>query len=71
MTPNQEKSLEFVVSNDDEGLRLDAFLVEHCPDLSRTSIQADLKEGHATVNDRKRPKSFRLKTNNKVIYFPQ
>ncbi len=60
----------FKVGEDDVGLRLDAFLVEYCPDYSRTRIQNDLSKGRILVDGRKRPKGFRLKEGWEITFDP-
>ncbi len=65
-----EKNLVFQVSAEEAGMRLDAFLVDQCPDFSRTRIQGDLAEGRILVEDRIRPKGFRLKAGWKVSFTP-
>jgi 23S rRNA pseudouridine1911/1915/1917 synthase len=66
--PGQQ--LTFAVSEEDAGRRLDAFLNEKCPDLSRNRIQGDLEEGRVLVEGRRRPKSFKLKAGHTVTYTP-
>lgn len=66
----EEKKLTFLVTEETEGMRLDAFLVLHCPEYSRTRIQEDLKVGQVLVNDTQRPKGFRLRPKSTVVYKP-
>ena len=54
----------------EEGLRLDAFLVLRCPDLTRNRIQTDLMDKLAKVDGRQRPKSFKLKAGQQVEFRP-
>ena len=63
-------ALSFTVTDSDVGLRLDAFLVKHCPDFSRNRIQGDLQADRVLVNDRIRPKGFKLKIGAVVVYQP-
>ncbi len=65
-----ETTLTFQVTDETEGMRLDAFLVVCCPEYSRTRIQEDLKTGQVLVNGTKRPKGFRLRPNSSVEYKP-
>jgi len=65
------EALEFVVDPDEDGLRLDQFLVERCPELSRNRIQVDLKAGRVLVDGRHRPKGFRLKAGVAVAFSPE
>ena len=70
MTDSNNAPLVFKVSEDDAGLRLDAFLVEQCPDFSRNRIQTELAEGRILVQGRARAKGFRLKAGWKVSFEP-
>jgi 23S rRNA pseudouridine1911/1915/1917 synthase len=58
----------FKVEPDEDGLRLDAFLVSRCPDMSRTRIQADVDAGRARVNGRDRRKGYRIQAGDEVTY---
>ena len=64
------QSRVFLVAAGEAGLRLDSFLVEKCPDLSRSRIHADMKEDRVTVDGRSRPKGFRLKAGSEVVFTP-
>jgi 23S rRNA pseudouridine1911/1915/1917 synthase len=48
------------------GLRVDKFLSENCPDLSRTQAQKLIEEGHVTVNDRITRSSLKLLEGDKI-----
>ena len=37
---------------DEQGARLDKYVTEHCPELSRTQTQRLIGEGYIKVNDR-------------------
>lgn len=60
----------FTVGPDDEGQRLDRFLTRQCPDLSRSRIHTDMKDDRVLVDDRLRPKGFRLKAGSRVVFRP-
>ena len=60
----------FTVGPDDEGKRLDSFLTQQCPDLSRSRIHTDMKDDRVLVDDRLRPKGFRLKVGSRVVFRP-
>jgi 23S rRNA pseudouridine1911/1915/1917 synthase len=60
----------FTVGPDDDGQRLDSFLTEQCPDLSRSRIHTDMKDDRVLVDDRLRPKGFRLKAGSRVVFRP-
>ncbi|MCP4293517.1 MAG: RluA family pseudouridine synthase [bacterium] len=70
MTDSTQPTFEFSVTEEDAGMRLDAFLVQKCPDISRTKIQSDLGEGLIQVQGRQRPKGFRLKVGWQVTFSP-
>jgi 23S rRNA pseudouridine1911/1915/1917 synthase len=48
------------------GLRVDKFLSENCPDLSRTQAQKLIEEGHVTVNERPVRSSLKLMAGDKI-----
>ena len=51
-TDTPEECLDFTVPNSAAGDRLDKGLADGCPDLSRSRLQALIKEGQVTVNGR-------------------
>lgn len=56
----------FVVDADNVGIRLDAFLVIHVPELSRSSLQKLCIAGRVTVNDQSQPVKYKVKLDDKV-----
>jgi len=70
MVDAEESGRSFAVGSDDEGQRLDTFLVALCPDISRSRLHEDMKEGRVLVDGRSRPKSFRLRAGGEVVYLP-
>jgi 23S rRNA pseudouridine1911/1915/1917 synthase len=56
----------FVVADDAEGRRLDRALADYLPDLSRTYVQALIEDGQATVEERQRKASYRLRAGERV-----
>ncbi len=60
----------FTASAGDAGKRLDLFLAELCPDLSRAAVQRALAAGGVAVGGRVRPKSFRLRAGDKIELRP-
>ncbi len=52
------------------GTRLDAFLVSRLPERSRTLIHADIADGRVLVDGRRRPKGYRLRGGETVVYAP-
>lgn len=69
---NDQDSQErcFTVETSDEGKRLDSFLAENCPDLSRSRIHTEMKKERVLVDGRPRPKGFRLKADSRVVFRP-
>ncbi|MEN8007230.1 MAG: RluA family pseudouridine synthase [Candidatus Krumholzibacteriota bacterium] len=70
MTDKEKAERTFTVEPDDAGQRLDSFLVDRCPDISRNRIHADMKEERVRVDGRSRPKGYRLRDGNKVVFQP-
>ena len=44
------ETIQYIVSADEAGSRLDQFLVKKVPDISRSFLQKQIKENHVTVN---------------------
>jgi len=63
---NEKKSnrLQFTVARD--GVRLDKYIVEECPELSRSYVQRLIEEGNVTVNGRAAKGSLRLNIGDRV-----
>ncbi len=58
------KILTFTVEED--GIRLDKYLVKKCPELSRNQVQKLIKEGKVTVNDSPSKSGLKLALGDKV-----
>jgi 23S rRNA pseudouridine1911/1915/1917 synthase len=56
----------YIFSADAGGVRLDKFVGEKCPGLSRTHAQKLIAEGHVTVNGRAARPSLKLNTGDKI-----
>ena len=54
---------------DGPGVRLDKYVHENCPELSRTQAQRLITEGHITVNDRAARSSHKLDIGDRVKVF--
>lgn len=54
------ESLEFVVSEEDDGQRLDKWLAECCKSLSRTRIRREISAGNVWVDGKRTKPSHRL-----------
>jgi 23S rRNA pseudouridine1911/1915/1917 synthase len=55
-----------IVTEDQAGPRLDAFLASNTPDLSRTKIQRAIDDGDVLVNDLQVKPSYRLRAGDKI-----
>ncbi|MGD9547564.1 MAG: RluA family pseudouridine synthase [Candidatus Krumholzibacteriia bacterium] len=68
--PTGDPVFRLTAGPDDEGLRLDAFIVERVPEFSRTRIHTELEAGRVTVGGRLRPKGFRLRPGDEIVFAP-
>lgn len=50
----------------EENVRLDKFVMQEMPDLSRTLIQEYIKEGHILVNGKNEKASYKIKMNDDI-----
>jgi len=64
MSQKMTRKLQFIVAR--AGIRLDRYIAEECPELSRSYIQKLAEEGHITVNGAEVKRSFRLDIGDKV-----
>jgi 23S rRNA pseudouridine1911/1915/1917 synthase len=58
------RKLEFIVTT--EGVRLDKYIAQECPELSRSHVQRLISEGYITVNDRAAKGSLKLNIGDKI-----
>ncbi len=58
---------EYTAAENDAGKRLDSFLTEKCPEMTRSLIQKLIENGNVTVNDKIYAKNYKLKNNDKII----
>ena len=56
------------VDENDENKRLDSFLSEITPDVSRSKIQSLIKDGGVKLNDEAKKPSYQLKENDKIEF---
>lgn len=56
------------IDENDENKRLDSYLAEITPDLSRSKIQSLIKSGNAKINNTVKKPSYPLKENDKVEF---
>lgn len=61
---------ELAVPEEAQGTRLDAFLVAACEGFSRTRIHGDIDRGLVAVDQRARPKGYRLRGGEHIVYRP-
>ncbi len=59
-----EKEFSFVADN--QGLRLDRYVCQKCPELSRTYVQKLIGDGHIRVNDHRVKPSLKLNLGDRV-----
>lgn len=59
--------IKFIVDEQIEGERIDSYLAEMIPDVSRSKIQKFIKQGFCTVNDKIVKSSYVLKFNDLII----
>jgi len=71
MTDDAGPVRTFTVDEAEDGRRLDRFLTDRCPDLSRNRIHAEMGEGRVLVDGRPRPKGFRLAAGSVVEFRPE
>ena len=64
MNQKMSRKLQFTVAR--AGIRLDRYIAEECPELSRSYIQKLAEEGHITVNGAEVKRSSRLDIGDKV-----
>lgn len=60
------KLMNFDVTEEDIGKRLDLFVAEHMPELSRSSVRKLIDEGQVGVNKQTEKASYKLRKNDKV-----
>ena len=56
------------IDENDEGKRLDGYLAEITPDISRSKIQNLIKSGNIKVNDVSKKPSYQLRENDKIEF---
>ena len=64
-------ALELVSGPDDVGLRLDRFVAEHCPELSRSRVQELIESGLVLVDGKPAKPSQKLKKNGRIAVRPE
>jgi 23S rRNA pseudouridine1911/1915/1917 synthase len=64
-----DPDFEFTAGEDDAGLRLDKVIAEMVDDLSRTRIQALIKDGQITVDNERSKPAYRLEGGETIAIF--
>ena len=62
-----DRQLDCRVEPHTEGVRLDRWLGDRFPDLSRTRLQALVEEGHVSVDGARSKVSYRLREGERVV----
>lgn len=62
----EQQRYEFVVEPEHEGVRIDQFLTQRIPDISRSRIQKLIEEGNITVGDRQVKPNYKIKQGDDV-----
>lgn len=55
-------SRSFIIEKENNGARIDRFLADAAPELSRSRIQKLIKDAHITVNEKPVKSNYRLLT---------
>ncbi len=63
----EEEVYEYQAGEQEEGIRLDKFLSEKHPDLSRAFIQKNIKDGRVLVNQKKTKSGYKLISGDSVL----
>ncbi len=58
---------DFVVSEDEVNIRIDKYISERVPELSRSYIQHLIEDDFVTVNEKKCKSNYKCKSNDKVV----
>lgn len=61
--------MKIIITNEDQGKRLDALLKTKLDDISRTDIQNRLKSGHILVNQSQVKPNYKVKTGDEIEFF--
>jgi len=60
------RDFSFIVPAEEEGLRLDLFLVKHLPDFSRSALYKLISNGSVAVNDMKLKAGYRVRKRDQI-----
>lgn len=59
--------MQKIINTKDNGRRLDLYIVEHCPEYSRSALAKLIDSGSVLVNDNIKKSRYKLKTGEKVF----
>ena len=62
------EKLEFNIDSSEKNVRIDKYLAECCPDLSRSYLQKLLKDGAVSVNTRIVKANYKTQPGDHVIF---
>jgi len=68
MTDRTPETRVFRVGAEDAGARLDQFLADRCPDISRSRIARAVDDDRVRVDGRRRPRGFRLRDGSEIEF---
>ena len=63
---NNTESVKYAVTDTESDERLDKFLSEKLPDMSRSYIQKQIKDGNVTVNGKPVKAGYKLVTKDEI-----
>ena len=61
------REFNFIISDEDEGIRVDKYLSDVLPDLSRSYIQKQISDGLLKVNDKPSKAGYKLKVDDDIF----
>lgn len=61
------ETLNFSITEENSNIRIDRYLAEQCPDLSRSYIQKLVKDGAVSVNNRQIKANYKVQPQDQVI----
>lgn len=67
MMSNVAKELEYIVKSEETGIRLDQFLVQKLPDVTRSFLQKRIKDGKVLVNGKIAKSGNKLNVNDCIM----
>lgn len=62
------KEYNFVITDEDEGIRVDKYLADIMPDLSRSYIQKQIEDGNLLINGKASKSNYKLKTDDEIEF---